>query len=466
MSFYPEFGELFDAYLSGVDMSGAQLARRLNVNPATITRWRNGQSRPRTPELVVRLADLLGIYGAEREELVRSAGYSVKVDEPPADAPAYGGGRDAAEHRVPESLESPHAWHNFPISYRAQELSQMANWLQIGASGIIMGTSGVGISKLLHFLIHRPEVLAHYLNQEGKLNPERKLKQEHKRQRKYVAIMLDFSAMFDPSLPMLYRMLLHAFFQARDRLGEPARHLILTDYADVWRRDDLFELQHALYELIARLGLAGTYVVLICDRLDLLGQWQRPDLCQALRNLRDVGRHTLSFVAGMRLAPDELAMLDRLGPLRRVLTTHIIYLTALNSVDTDFIIDTHLGHARSLLSDAARAQIHQLTGGYSSLIKAVCYWWLSEEEPPEEAQWGAALLGQPGLRFRLEEILSCLNADERAAMRLLAVDDRPQSQSAVEPSVLQSLIQKGLCMRTQRHIRLFCTLMAGYLALL
>jgi len=75
MNYYPKFAQLLDSYLSNFDRSGAWLAQRLEVNPATITRWRNGDSRPNRPETIIQLADVLGIHGDERQALLHAAGY-------------------------------------------------------------------------------------------------------------------------------------------------------------------------------------------------------------------------------------------------------------------------------------------------------------------------------------------------------------------------------------------------------
>ncbi|MEM7125375.1 MAG: tetratricopeptide repeat protein [Chloroflexota bacterium] len=76
MLYYPEFGELIDQYLSASDLSGAAVARRLGLNPSTVTRWRSCHSRPRTPEMVVRVADILGVHGEARNALLQAAGFA------------------------------------------------------------------------------------------------------------------------------------------------------------------------------------------------------------------------------------------------------------------------------------------------------------------------------------------------------------------------------------------------------
>ncbi|MCE7981599.1 MAG: tetratricopeptide repeat protein [Caldilinea sp. CFX5] len=82
MSYYPDFAELLDQYLSAQERSGAWLAQRLGVNPATVTRWRNGDSRPNKPEIVIQVADLLGVHGEERQRFLLAAGYGYLATAP------------------------------------------------------------------------------------------------------------------------------------------------------------------------------------------------------------------------------------------------------------------------------------------------------------------------------------------------------------------------------------------------
>jgi transcriptional regulator with XRE-family HTH domain len=77
MNYYPEFATLLNQYLNDVDRPAAWLAKRLEVSTSTVTRWLNGQTRPGKPETVVRMADILGVYGStERQSLLSAAGYA------------------------------------------------------------------------------------------------------------------------------------------------------------------------------------------------------------------------------------------------------------------------------------------------------------------------------------------------------------------------------------------------------
>lgn len=82
MSYYPRFAQLLDQYLNAADRSGSWLAQRLGVNPGTVTRWRQGESRPSKPGVVAAVASALGVTAADkRRELMGAAGYVYVEDE-------------------------------------------------------------------------------------------------------------------------------------------------------------------------------------------------------------------------------------------------------------------------------------------------------------------------------------------------------------------------------------------------
>lgn len=103
MNYYPEFASLLNHYLQRADQrSAAWLARKLQLHPSTVAKWLNGDSRPRRPEVVIQLADILQVYGTEeRQKLLQAAGYGYIAQEgqalssstsitqaPPIDKPA------------------------------------------------------------------------------------------------------------------------------------------------------------------------------------------------------------------------------------------------------------------------------------------------------------------------------------------------------------------------------------------
>ena len=77
MSYYPDFAALLSSHLVRAnDRSASWLARKLGVHPSTVNYWQNGRSRPKDPETIVRIADILGIHEpSDRYELLNAAGY-------------------------------------------------------------------------------------------------------------------------------------------------------------------------------------------------------------------------------------------------------------------------------------------------------------------------------------------------------------------------------------------------------
>jgi transcriptional regulator with XRE-family HTH domain len=77
MGYFPEFARLMNIYLyKKPEHNQSWLAERLKVTPTTVNRWLDGSSRPSTPEMVIRIADLLGVYEAEkRQELLVAVSY-------------------------------------------------------------------------------------------------------------------------------------------------------------------------------------------------------------------------------------------------------------------------------------------------------------------------------------------------------------------------------------------------------
>ena len=82
MALYPEFTHLLNHHLNSRDRTPTWLAHRLNVNPSTVNRWLNLETRPGDAETVVRILEHLDIDSAEeRLALLKSAGYGHHAEE-------------------------------------------------------------------------------------------------------------------------------------------------------------------------------------------------------------------------------------------------------------------------------------------------------------------------------------------------------------------------------------------------
>ena len=143
MNYYPEFAGLLNYHLQRADQrSAAWLARKLALHPSTVTKWLNGDSRPRRPEVVIQLADILQVYGAEeRQKLLQAAGYGYVAQEEQL--------MTAAATAQPSPLAAPTAAKGQSASDATAPLAFWSNRLSLLVS--LLG----GLSLLYPLLSHR-----------------------------------------------------------------------------------------------------------------------------------------------------------------------------------------------------------------------------------------------------------------------------------------------------------------------
>lgn len=156
MSEYPNFGALLNQYLSDQDRTPAWLARRLGVHSGTVSRWLNDGARPASPEIVVRITDILGI-SAQRAKLLVAAGYGYQ--ETIVDVPV----QTLDSSLVVELLNTTPLQTNnsalrssnllqplTPFIGREHELEQLGHWLEDQHIRLITiaGIGGMGKTRL------------------------------------------------------------------------------------------------------------------------------------------------------------------------------------------------------------------------------------------------------------------------------------------------------------------------------
>ncbi|MBX3051135.1 MAG: hypothetical protein KF753_06670 [Caldilineaceae bacterium] len=154
MSYFPEFAALLNQYLASQDRSASWLAQRVGVHPGTVGRWLNQGARPGSPELLVQIADLLGVHNnTDRQALLAAAGYG------------YQEAASAARQKVelfqsgpptsPGLPSSEHPRHNLPLissSFVGREVELARITIQLTDPAVrlvtIVGPGGMGKSRL------------------------------------------------------------------------------------------------------------------------------------------------------------------------------------------------------------------------------------------------------------------------------------------------------------------------------
>ncbi len=147
MTYYPDFARLLNHALRRQDRSASWLAQRLGVSPSTVGRWLNDGVRPGSPELVAKIADILG-RDADIQALLAAAGYgytesTASSDSQPALNPSLAA---SAVSSTMQKLPLPPT----PLVGRQQERRQLAKWFTDPTVRLvtIVGPGGMGKTRL------------------------------------------------------------------------------------------------------------------------------------------------------------------------------------------------------------------------------------------------------------------------------------------------------------------------------
>ncbi len=345
-------------------------------------------------------------------------------------------------------LGSP--WQHYPATYRAAEMRILVNWIRAGASGVVLGSPGVGRSNLLGFLCHRPDVLQGYLYPQALT---------------VTLIPVDLGDLPSNTLTDLYRLILRAFYEMRTQLTTSAQTIITQIYLENRAYTDPFLAQSALRELLLHFQANSQRVVLVVDRFDTLCRLLTPDMGQALGALRDAFRDILSYIVGVRQSLAYLEDLELADDIKHLLTTDLCYLRPPEEADARYMIKRLTAINPVPPTEEAIQAMLTLTGGYPSLLKTLCRWWLLTPELPPQSEWLGRLLEIPTMQHQLHSIWVGLTQEEQQVLSELVRGQRTLAHLQQRASaVLDELTAKGLCRRQGEQRSLFGTLFAEYIA--
>jgi hypothetical protein len=362
-------------------------------------------------------------------------------------------------------MASSRSWEAFPPTYCAREMKTLADWVLAGVSGSVVGPAGAGKSNLLGFACHRPEVLQTYLPSQA--CPA-------------MLLCVDLNNLPSNDLATLYRVLLRAFYKARDRFDQAQGQLINDLYQSLrqWASQDPFLSQGALHEVLQECQTRDMRVVLVLDSFDRFCQTATPQMLNALRGLRDSFKDTLCYIVGTRQEVIYLFDPADLGEMCELLDTHVCWVGPLNEDDALYLVAKEMQAASIPPTETEAMHLISLTGGYPALLKAACHWWLDTSHKPPISAWRDALLAERSIHSRLREIWAGLSQEERGALFEVrewqshslapaAAEARPVGEKSQEGDgvhVLDRLAAKGLCRRTDGGWSIFCDLFAAYVA--
>ncbi len=211
-------------------------------------------------------------------------------------------------------------WKSYPTIYRQHEVDRVLRAVQAGECAAVIGLSGSGKSNFLGFIHHRSDVFPH---------PSR---------------LVDCNRLLNPTPEGFFNLL------RRSLEEEP-----LTD------GDPFYELE----QLIRRsLDHDGGQLAILIDRFDSLAG--NPVITNGLRALRDVYKYQLTYVISSR------HLIDESTELAELFFGNTIWLGTMSEADTKWNVERYARRLNVEWGEDVWPQVLRLTGGYPSLVKAVC----------------------------------------------------------------------------------------------
>lgn len=368
-----------------------------------------------------------------------------------------------------EEPVSNRRWKQYASTYRAREIRPIANWIINRESGSVVGLPGVGRSTLLGFLCHRPDALATYLP--PSLQP-------------VVLIPIDLNILPDSAVSTLYRVILRSFYQAHHYFAPPMQQIIINLYHKNEAVRDAFQSQSALLELLTYFQNRGVRIVWVINRFDQFYQTAPPKLIHTLRGLRDAYRGTLSYLVGMLQEIEHLPDLDVVEPLYHILDTNVCWVKPLSEGELRAMVATELQAAETRPGESELKHLWRLTGGYPSLVRLFCQWWLTAEDRAALNQWQETLLPWRSTQYRLGKIWNALTQEEQFALSelqrcqaLVAMAQKVEDDKKIEKHqkelqkvekqyypIFLNLQRKGICQQRKGEWRIFGELFKAYVA--
>ncbi len=328
-----------------------------------------------------------------------------------------------------ESSRGGRFWPGF----RSEAIACLKHWLAMGSSGSLVGLAGAGKSNLLQYI---------------SLHPKRLI--NNNRTHFVALIPIDLNHLVDRQPATLYRLILRACMNLRYRFAEPLPEQISQLYEEHKGTTDLFLAQTAVYDLLLGVEQHQGQLVLILDQFDRYCQTASPELTMPLRALRDSFKETLLYIVGMRQAVMYMPNPEVLGDLYPLLDMHVCWVGAMKEADARQFIVHEMRRGKQTISEHEIERLITLTGGYASVLKAACAWFMSLEKRPSTNrqqsadEWHALLAPLPTIKNRLNDLWQGLTQEDQWVLGRLQSGAK-SAQEMLSTEVLARLGHRGVC---------------------
>lgn len=248
-------------------------------------------------------------------------------------------------------------WNKYPPTYREKAVQRILSAAQAGECALVLGLSGAGKSNLLGFIANREDIVSQ------------------------PTVLVDCNRLFESTPDAFFQLILNS-------MGEAEQGMIAY---------------RAVNEAIQRrLSEATNSFTILLDRFEALDDPLVAAISGGLRSLRDAHKYQLSYVIASRNP------LDPFDELAELFYANTFWLGPLSESDARWNVNRYAKRKNLQWGDDIADEMIRLTGGYPSLLKAIC------EAYAQVADFDA-VVDHVAVRRRVDEFWS--DAPSEAALR-------------------------------------------------
>lgn len=335
-------------------------------------------------------------------------------------------------------------------TYREYETRYLARWIVTGANGQIIGLKGVGKSHFVNFLCNS-----------NRLNPYLTPSMGYKP----LLLLINLADIPDDEPSTLYRTILRVFYEAQGKFEPELQTIIDTLYQQYKHERDDVATKNAIYDLIFAVQERQLRIVFFLDHFDSFLETSRS--LSSLFNLNMKFRKTLCYIT---VTNREVSYYDPawLGEFRTLMDTYIVRLKPLNEDDVHNMIVSEINPYFSI-SEEETSRFNELSGGFPTLLYAICYWWMERGRQIPSSSWTGTLLRTPNFQHRLRDIWQGLTEEEQFVLAEFGLGQgnlgASRGKTKLEQTakmVLEELAVKGVCYEEKGQWWIIGELVAQY----
>ncbi len=337
------------------------------------------------------------------------------------------------------------------LTYRQDLLRPLFQRIYAAESAAVVGAASMGKSRLLQFMLLRPDVRAHYLGDQATTT---------------LLLWADCNRMGEISSWALYELIFTTLVEAA---GEHKALVDLRGQLIDMRRDVIVEQNALLAQRNLELALRmicqerGLSVCIILDEFDECLKTLSGQTLSSLRSLRDANKYRLTYVLFLRDVPAAIRDPDDYEGFYELFSRSILGLTPYSQVDASRVLEqlrARYGHALPPLDESSRTELLRLSGRHPGLLVALVDALASK--PPLGRTWEEWAASNEAVKEELRKLWFGLRAEERRLLNYMAMSGSENHVDFEQPAY-KALTLKGLIQEDgQGGYRFFSPLFGDY----